>query len=134
MRLREDIIGALNLFCVVPGILSEDDVRVGQALADVATMAILAQRSAAQAELLAAQLQHALNSRIIIEQAKGVLAERRRVSMNQAFDLIRGHARSNNLRLSDVARDIAENSDAAMGLLLRAFSPVTAKTQGADTV
>jgi transcriptional regulator with GAF, ATPase, and Fis domain len=119
LRLRETVIGALNLFCSGPGPLSEDDVRVGQALADVATIGILAQRNIYQADLLTVQLQNALTSRVIIEQAKGVLAERHKVTVDAAFALLRQHARHNNLRMSDLARDVADGSmttDAA-GLL-----------------
>jgi transcriptional regulator with GAF, ATPase, and Fis domain len=110
LRLRETVIGALNLFCATSSVLSEIDVRTGQALADVATMGILAQRTVHQSGLLAAQLEHALSSRIVIEQAKGVLAERRRVTVDEAFKLLRDHARNNNLRLSDLAREVAEGS------------------------
>ena len=116
LRLRETVIGALNLFSAQSRVLTEDDVRAGQALADVATIGILAQRNLHQAELLAAQLQNALNSRIVIEQAKGVLSERRRVSVDEAFTLLREHARAHRLRLSDVARDVAEGSPAAAEL------------------
>lgn len=70
LRLRATVIGALNLFCSTPGALSRADVRTGQALADVATIGILAQRNLYQAEMLSAQLQHALHSRVTIEQAK----------------------------------------------------------------
>ena len=110
LRLRQTVIGALNLFSADSRVLTQDDVRAGQALADVATIGILAQRSLHQAELLAEQLQSALNSRIVIEQAKGVLAERRQINVDQAFTLLREHARNHNLRLSDVAREVAEGS------------------------
>ena len=110
LRLRTSVIGALNLFCAKPGALSEADSRTAQALADVATIGILAQRSVHQAELLSGQLQSALTSRVIIEQAKGVLAERHQVSIDQAFQLLRGHARANNRHLSDLAREVAEGS------------------------
>ncbi len=117
LRLRESVIGALNLFAADSRILTDDDVRVGQALADVATMGILSQRGIHQAELLAAQLQNALNSRVTIEQAKGVLAERRQISVDEAFTLLRRHARDHNLRLSDVARGVADGSATAAELL-----------------
>ena len=117
LRLRQTVVGALNLFSADARILSDDDVRTGQALADVATIGILAQRSTQQSELLAAQLQSALNSRIIIEQAKGVLAERRRISVDEAFAHLREYARSHNLRLSDVAHDVATGSAVAAELL-----------------
>jgi transcriptional regulator with GAF, ATPase, and Fis domain len=116
LRLRQTVIGALNLFSAGSRVLTEDDVRAGQALADVATIGILAQRGLHQAELLAEQLQSALNSRIVIEQAKGVLAERRQISVDEAFRLLREHARSHNLRLSDVAREVAEGSATASEL------------------
>jgi transcriptional regulator with GAF, ATPase, and Fis domain len=112
LRLRDVVIGALNLFCADDRALSAADVRTGQAMADVATMGILAQRSLHQAELLAAQLEHALSSRVAIEQAKGVLAKRRRISVDQAFTLLRDHARRNNIRLSDLAREVADGSSA----------------------
>jgi len=110
LRLRTTTIGALNLFCAHPEPLSEDDARVGQALADVATIGILAQRNLHQADLLTGQLQNALTSRVIIEQAKGVLAERRQITVDQAFILMRGHARDTGRHLSDLAREVAENS------------------------
>jgi AmiR/NasT family two-component response regulator len=133
LRLRESVIGALNLFCADSRILTDDDVRTGQALADVATIGILSQRSVAQAELVAAQLQNALNSRIVIEQAKGVLAERRGISVDEAFALLRDHARHHNLRLSDLARDVAERSPAASELLRDVTAGRrAAKAPGAD--
>ena len=113
LRLRETIIGALNLFCSGPGPLSEDDARVAQALADVATIGILAQRGLQQADLIATQLQNALNSRITIEQAKGALAERHMISVDEAFVLLRRHARGNNLRISDLARNVANGAPLA---------------------
>ncbi|HEV2635683.1 MAG TPA: GAF and ANTAR domain-containing protein [Actinocrinis sp.] len=119
LRLRSNVVGALNLFCSRPGALGEGDVRIGQALADVATIGIVAQRTIYQSELLTTQLQNALTSRVIIEQAKGVLAERHKVDVDAAFALLRGHARHDNLRLSDLARDVAEGAmtTAAAGLL-----------------
>jgi len=117
LRLRTVVIGALNLFCSRPVALSEADTRTGQALADVATIGILAQRSVRQSELLAAQLQQALNSRVGIEQAKGVLAERRQITVDEAFTLLRSHARDHNLHLSDLARQVADGSSTAAELL-----------------
>jgi hypothetical protein len=132
MRLRETVIGALNLFCSTPGVLSDTDIRTGQALADVATMGILSQRSFAQTELLAAQLQSALTSRIVIEQAKGVLAERRRISVDEAFNLLRDHARHHNLRLSDLARDVA-NGVVTTAELDLAREPHSSQSAGSAT-
>jgi transcriptional regulator with GAF, ATPase, and Fis domain len=106
MRLRSDTIGALNLFHRDPDTITETTLRIGQALADVATIAILQQRAVHAREELSQQLQTALNSRVIIEQAKGVLAERQQTDMSTAFDLLRGHARSTNQQLSEVARAV----------------------------
>jgi GAF domain-containing protein len=103
MRLREETIGALNLFSREPHALTEPRRRLAQGLADVATIGILQQRSVQRSADLAEQLQTALNSRLIIEQAKGVLAEREKTDMAAAFELLRGHARRTGHKLSDVA-------------------------------
>lgn len=124
MRLRTSVIGALNLFCAGPVALTEADIHIGQSLADVATIGILAQRSVQQSELLATQLQQALNSRVTIEQAKGVLAERRRITVDKAFILLRGYAREHNLHLSDLARQVADGSSTAVELLCGPENPV----------
>jgi transcriptional regulator with GAF, ATPase, and Fis domain len=123
LRLRTVVIGVLNLFCARPTELSQADIRTGQALADVATIGILAQRSVQQSELLATQLQQALDSRVTIEQAKGVLAERRRITVDQAFVLLRGYARAHNLHLSELARQVADGSSTAVGLLAGPAQP-----------
>jgi transcriptional regulator with GAF, ATPase, and Fis domain len=96
MRLREQVIGALNLFRAAPGVFDPMNVRVGQALADVATIGLLHERSMRRGEILNEQLQTALNNRVIIEQAKGKLAERLGLDMDQAFSLLRDHARARN--------------------------------------
>jgi GAF domain-containing protein len=108
LRLRADTIGALNLFHARPRSLSEDDLRVGQAMAAVATIGILQERAIQRTETLSEQLQSALNSRVIIEQAKGVLAEGGSLDMDAAFAKLRGYARGNNLRLGEVARGVVE--------------------------
>jgi GAF domain-containing protein len=105
MRLRDQVIGALNLFRAAPGAFDPASVRIGQALADVATIGLLHERTMRRSDTLNEQLQAALNSRVLIEQAKGKLAERLSTDMNQAFTILRDYARSRNLRLSDVARD-----------------------------
>jgi GAF domain-containing protein len=107
MRLRDDVIGALNLFGAPGLMLAESDLQIAQALADVATIAIMQHRTIRAGEQLAEQLQTALNSRIAIEQAKGVISEHAHVEMDVAFDLLRGYARRSQLRLSDVAAAIA---------------------------
>lgn len=103
MRLRTETIGALNLFNGPRPPMSEHDHRIAQALADIATIGILQQRSLSRSSLLAEQLQHALKSRITVEQAKGVVAEYGGVDVGTAFVTIRAYARGNGLRLSDVA-------------------------------
>jgi hypothetical protein len=106
MRLREIRIGALNLFSDVAGALGDEDRTLGQAMADVASIGILQERYAHQHEVLTDQLQSALNSRVIIEQAKGVLAEQGKLDMDAAFELLRSYTRQHNRRLGDVATDV----------------------------
>ena len=110
MRLRGVTIGALNLFRTAEGTLDEADVVAAQALADVATIGILQHRAAVQAHLVVDQLNHALHSRIMIEQAKGILAERSGFDMGAAFSWLRNHARSHNLLLVDVAQAVIEGT------------------------
>jgi GAF domain-containing protein len=110
MRLRGAVIGALNLFRAEVGDLGEFDLLAAQALADVATIAILHHRAASEAQLVNEQLSLALNSRIVIEQAKGVLAERTGLDMEHAFSRLRKYARDHNLRLVDVAHGVVEGS------------------------
>jgi AmiR/NasT family two-component response regulator len=93
---------------VLPGGLDGDDLAACRALADVATIALIQERALREARLLAEQLHRALNSRVVIEQAKGVLAGLANVDMDTAFKLLRGYARAENLLLVDVARDLAE--------------------------
>lgn len=111
LRLRADRVGALNLFCYEPGRMGTADYAIGQALADVATVGILHQRIAAQSGVLTLQLQSALNSRTVIEQAKGVLSERGKIGMDQAFTLLRAHARRTNQRLVDLAHAVVDGAD-----------------------
>jgi GAF domain-containing protein len=111
MRLREQIIGALNLFRTDTGPFDPADIRIGQALADVATISLLHERALRRSEILNEQLQTALNSRVIIEQAKGKLAERFHLDMDQAFTVLRNHARDRNRRLSDLARALIDGSE-----------------------
>jgi len=110
MRLRDQVAGALNLFSAGP--LDPADLRVGQALADVATIGLLQERNVRRSETLAEQLEAALNSRVIIEQAKGKLAERLSVDMDRAFAMLRDYARNTNQRLTQVARDFVNGASA----------------------
>ncbi len=116
MRLREQVIGALNLFRADAGAFAPGDVRIGQALADVATISLLHERNMRLSDTLNEQLQTALNSRVVLEQAKGKLAERLGLDMDQAFSLLREYARSRNLRLSDVALAFIDGSETVTGL------------------
>jgi GAF domain-containing protein len=119
LRLRDNAIGALNLFHDESTPLDDDDLRIAQALADTATIGILQQRALNASSILSEQLQNALNSRIAIEQAKGVLAATGDVDMDRAFELLRSHARNNNLRISDLARQVATRSLDVSALLDR---------------
>ncbi len=107
MRLRQQALGAFNVFSAEPGPLDDETIELGQALADVATISILHERALRRQEVVTEQLQVALNSRIVIEQAKGVLAERLQVSVTDAFATLRRYARLNNLRLAEVAERVA---------------------------
>jgi GAF domain-containing protein len=106
LRLRSMVIGALNLFRTTADQLPTADVALAQALADVASIAILQDQAAREVQLRAGQLQHALDSRVAIEQAKGMLAERAHVDMHEAFELLRSYARSTNRMLTAVANDL----------------------------
>ena len=113
LRLRGETIGTMNLFHGQSGILPAADLVLGQALADVATIGILSERAIRSREVVAEQLQTALNHRMIIEQAKGVLAHQGNLTMAAAFDRLRRYARNHNARLSEVARKVVETDLAA---------------------
>ncbi|MBG6215346.1 transcriptional regulator with GAF, ATPase, and Fis domain [Cryobacterium sp. CAN_C3] len=110
LRLRATTIGSLNLFWDRTGGLSAADTKTVQALADVATIGILQERAIRESDIVRQQLQHALSSRVLIEQAKGVVAYTHRVHMRDAFDKIRDYARNNGLPLADVAERIVNRS------------------------
>ena len=110
LRLRQQVIGAMNVFGVTKGgDFHGADVAVMQALADVASIGLIQERAIRRGEVLAEQLQGALNSRIVLEQAKGAVAQARGVSVDEAFTSIRSYARSNNQRLTDLAHTIVAN-------------------------
>ena len=117
LRLRSQVVGSLNLFHAGTGGLGEAELRMAQALADAATIGIVHQRTIRRGEVVAGQLQLALTSRIVIEEAKGVLAERLRISPDNAVEVLRGAARSRNRLLSDLARDITSGSADAAQLM-----------------
>ncbi|MGZ0146251.1 GAF and ANTAR domain-containing protein [Kribbella sp. WER1] len=106
MRLRDTTLGAVNLFSRQTGPLPEETVVLGQALADAATIGILHQRALARQEVVTEQLQNALNSRILIEQAKGYISHSLAIGVDESFAVLRTYARSTNSRLTDVAADV----------------------------
>ncbi|MEV6268817.1 GAF and ANTAR domain-containing protein [Kribbella sp. NPDC051936] len=108
MRLRDTTLGAVSLFREHAGRLTADTIVLGQALADAATIGIVHQRALARQEIITEQLQTALTSRILIEQAKGFLSHRLSVGVDEAFDVLRTYARSTNRRLTEVAADVVE--------------------------
>jgi GAF domain-containing protein len=106
MRVREQVIGGLNLFRCRPGPVPGADLAIAQSFATSATIGILHTRAKRSSDQLNEQLQHALNSRVIIEQAKGFLAERHQEGLTEAFTRLRNHARSHSERLTTVAREV----------------------------
>lgn len=111
MRLRRDVIGSLSLLHTVGNGAHSMSARLGQALADVATIGILQQRAISHGEVLADQLKSALNTRVVIEQAKGMLAAHSHVlNPEQAFTLLRGYARANRLQLATLAHTVIDGT------------------------
>lgn len=108
LQLRDEVVGALNIFLARPGTLSSDDIALAQGLADIATIGLLQERAVKEKNVLAEQLQSALNSRVLIEQAKGMFAERHDVDVAQAFTAMRAHARQTGQPLVTVARGIID--------------------------
>lgn len=104
MRVREHKLGTLGLFGTTVGALNADDLSLGQALADVASVALVQDRALSDREAINEQLQNALTSRVVLEQAKGLLAQQGDLDMVGAFQVLRHYARDHNLRLTDVAR------------------------------
>ncbi|NII40983.1 GAF domain-containing protein [Curtobacterium flaccumfaciens] len=106
LRLRNETLGSMNLYREHPGPLNDEDIVAAQALTDVATISILQQRGLEQASIARTQLQRALDSRVVIEQAKGFLAQTHDVDMDQAFELLRSYARSHQMPLAETARQV----------------------------
>ncbi|WP_436499887.1 GAF and ANTAR domain-containing protein [Actinokineospora sp. HUAS TT18] len=123
MRLRREVIGALALLDTEVDGVNAVSTRLGQALADVATIGILQQRAVRHAELVTEQLQSALNSRVIIEQAKGVLSERSGLlSIEQAFGAMRAYARAHSQRLSELAKQVVDGTADIPGIVAQSVS------------
>jgi GAF domain-containing protein len=110
MRLRQRTLGALNLLRDTPGSLSPADIAAATALADIATIATIQHQIVINAQTLNNQLNAALHSRIVIEQAKGKISQATGSDVDQAFRQLRHHARRHNVRLADLAKLVAEGS------------------------
>lgn len=108
MRVRGTTVGALNLFRTHPGRLDASDMPLAQGLADIAAISLLQERTLRETRAVVEQLEMALTSRVVIEQAKGIIAERARIRIDVAFARLRTYARAHNLRLSDVARELID--------------------------
>lgn len=106
MRLRNQVLGALNMFMTDRVDLTDEDLTVAQALADLATIAVLQDRSTIDDRTLLSQLRTALETRVVIEQAKGIVAQETGLTMDETFRRIRNHARNKNERLRDVSAAI----------------------------
>jgi AmiR/NasT family two-component response regulator len=116
LRLRGTVLGAMNLFLNQPGGISPERLTVIQALADVATIGLLQQRELHRAHSVESQLQHALHSRISIEQAKGILSEQGQVTTDAAFEILRRYARDNNRKLAAVASEVVAGTTTSKDL------------------
>lgn len=110
LRLRDQVLGALGLFGSAPGELNERDLRLAQALADVATIAMVQDRVASDSQLVTEQLQIALDTRVVLEQAKGVLAHQGGLEMPEAYRAMVQYARDHNLKLGDLARALVQRT------------------------
>ena len=117
LRLGEVTLGALNLFGTTVGALNEQDLSLGQALADVATVALVQDRAVTDRDSLNVQLQTALSSRVVLEQAKGLLAQQGDLDMSEAFRFLRRYARDHNQRLTDMARAVVSRTLTAQQVL-----------------
>jgi GAF domain-containing protein len=117
LRLRDHVIGAMNTFRADARPMSQEERRVARALADLATIGLMQERALRRAEELTEQLQFALNSRIVIEQAKGAVARTLDIGVDEAFGVLRAYARQHRLRLTDVARDVVADRAALQALV-----------------
>jgi transcriptional regulator with GAF, ATPase, and Fis domain len=106
LQVRGQVLGAMNLFSAAPGALSDRESIIIEAMANVATISVVQTQTRNRDAALAEQLQHALNSRVVIEQAKGVLAHRHNIAMDAAFAILRNHARRHGNKLADTARQV----------------------------
>ena len=125
LRLRERVVGALNLLRVEQTPMDEDDILVARAFADLAAISVMQHEAGMQTQLVNEQLTHALTSRILIEQAKGVIFERAGIDIAEAFSRLRNYARTNNLLLTEVAQRVIDGTldPSAWGLSTRPVHP-----------
>lgn len=130
MRLRDTVLGALNLFGTTAGALTDADLALAQALAHVASVALVQDKAAADKDLVVTQLESALTSRLVLEQAKGVVAEVGQLDMEPAFIVLRGYARDHNLRLTDLAEAVVARTLPAQLVLLHTASKAQARREG----
>jgi transcriptional regulator with GAF, ATPase, and Fis domain len=128
MRLRDTALGTLGLFGTTVGALNSDDLALGQALADVASVALVQEKAASDKTALAEQLQHALTSRIVVEQAKGILAQQGASDMTQSFAVLRRYSRDHNDRLTDVAQQIVSRALSADDVIAYAQARSVSRT------
>jgi GAF domain-containing protein len=117
LRVRSNVIGAMNLFRATDEPFTDDEMDMAQAMAEMAAIGLIQEKALREHSLLTEQLQAALNSRVIIEQAKGMLAEYLKVTMGEAFKLLRAYARDHNRKLSDVARDVVDRKVTSTALI-----------------
>lgn len=110
LRLRTDVVGSLAFFLAESDAFPPSAAGIAQALADAAAISVVQHRTITRCRQLTGQLQNALTSRVLVEQAKGMLAERWGTSTDDAFDSLRRYARSHNARLTEVARSVVERS------------------------
>jgi transcriptional regulator with GAF, ATPase, and Fis domain len=130
MRMRDRMLGALGLFGTTAGALNDGDLSLGQALADVASVALIQDKVAADRTAVNEQLQTALTSRVVIEQAKGVLAQQGDLDMGEAFAVLRRYSRDHNLRLTDVAGATVSRSLPAQQLIAYVQSRTSSQAKG----
>ncbi len=117
LRVRANVIGAMNLFRATDEPFTDDEMGIAQAMAEMAAIGLIQEKALREHSLLTEQLQAALNSRVIIEQAKGMLAEYLGINVDDAFTLLRNYARNRNRKLSDVARDVIDRKIPSIALI-----------------
>jgi len=130
LKLRGEVIGTMNLFAITPGALTDRDAAVAQGLADVATIGILQERIARESTVLADQLHRALDSRVFVEQAKGVIAHSLSIQMDAAFDVLRRYARNNNLTIRAVSEGVSSRRIAVDELLAASSGVAVSQSTG----